>query len=673
MILLNKNFKQTKEQFYSIIGKMANSIKILLISFLFIGQNLLGAIAPPNISPYEAHSKSEEIFKAHARHKEFNQEIACRTLINYLEELDPIKCYLTKEEMLVYLNPTPELSTRIVEEYKKQQFTTFQAIYDSFLASIDRRNSLEIKLATLPLPIDVKSKDLHEADWTNDSDDLLSRLLKIRSLQKDSADKLTTQEQIDIFFQRITKRRTLREKEFIGTCILDQKREMLTCFLKALASSLDSHTMYFTPGEAKQFLIQVQQRLFGIGAQLRDDLNGFTVVQIVEGGPASHSTELKIGDKIIAVNHDPIAGMDITEAVELIRGPQGTSVILTIVRETPSSKEEKFDIIIIREEIVLTESRFSSRVEPFGKGVIGYVALHSFYQDPKHSSYIDLKKAIDEMKAKNNLQGVILDLRHNAGGLLPQAVEVTGLFIQKGVVASIKDHTGNIQRLRNLNEEVTWDGPLIVLTNRTSASASEIVAMALADYGRALIVGDDTTYGKGSYQTFTLESNNPDKINPQGEYKVTRGAYYTVGGGTPQLTGVKANIEAPGILSFMEVGEKFSKYPLENDKITPLFEDDLSDVHPLYRVRLKKILGKTLQKPSNDLQSLIPELATHSQSRIEKNLNYQSFIKEIRQTDRYELDFNLIGQNDLQLDEALNVMKELIILSNAKQSQNFVR
>lgn len=644
------------------MNHMIHLKKFLLIFLLSVSCNVFGAIIPPNISPYEAYAKSEEIFKAHARHKEFSQEIAKRTLVNYLEEIDPIKCYLTQEDINIYLNPSTELLKRIVDEYHRQQFHTFQTIYDSFLSAIDRREAIETQLENLPLPEEVSSKDLHEADWTKDTKDLSNRLLKIKALQKETAEKLATQEQYDLFFQRITKRRVLREKEFIGTSKLDQKRQSLAYFLKALAASLDSHTMYFTPQEAKQFLIQVQQRLFGIGAQLRDDLNGFTVVQIVEGGPASYSNELKVGDKIIAVNHEPIAGMDITEAVELIRGPQGSSVILTIVRDG-SSKQEKFDIVIVREEIVLTESRFSARVEPFGNGIIGYLALHSFYQDPKHSSYIDLKNAIDEMKAKYHLYGVILDLRHNAGGLLPQAVEVTGLFIQKGVVASIKDHTGAIQRLRNLNDEVTWDGPLIILTNRTSASASEIVALALADYGRALIVGDEATYGKGSYQTFTLESSNPDKINPQGEYKVTRGAYYTVGGGTPQLTGVKANIEVPGILAFMEIGEKYSKYPLSNDKITPLFEDDLSDVHPLYRMRLKKLIGKNPQKKLYALDPLIPELATHSQTRIQKNQNYQHFLSEIRQIDRYELDLNLTGQNDLQLEEALNVMKEMILLS----------
>ena len=631
---------------------------ISLISFI----SLFG-ITPPNISPHDAHSKAEEIFKAHAKHKEFNSEIANRLLINYLDELDPVKCYLTKEDINIYLNPSSELTKKMVEEYKKQQFTTYLVIYELFLKSTERRNSIEATIESLSLPVGVKSKDLQDGDWSADCNDLADRLLKIRALQKESAEKLATQEQSDIFFQRISKRRLLREKEFSCTSKAEQKKQMLSCFLKALASSLDSHTAYFTPGEARQFLIQVQQRLFGIGAQLRDDLNGFTVVQIVEGGPASHSAELRVGDKIIAVNHEPIAGMDITEAVELIRGPQGSSVILTLVRETQTSKEEKFELIIVRDEIVLTESRFSSRVEPYGNGVIGYLALHSFYQDPKHSSYIDLKNALDGMKANYKLQGVILDLRHNSGGLLPQAVDVTGLFIDKGVVASIKDHTGAIQRLRNLNDEVTWKGPLIILTNKTSASASEIVALALADYGRAIIVGDESTYGKGSYQTFTLESNNPDKINPQGEYKVTRGAYYTVGGGTPQLVGVKANLKVPGILSFMEIGEKHSKYPLENDKITPLFEDDLSDVHPLYRVRLKKMLGKNIEQRSFTLVPIIPELAIHSGSRIEKSANYQNFLTEIKGTEYHELNLDLIGQNDLQLEEAINVMKELILLT----------
>ena len=186
----------------------------LAIASIFLWSHLFAGIAPPNISTYETHAKAEEIFKAHARHKEFTPEIANRVIINYLEELDPIKCYLTKEEISPYLNPSEELSKQIVDEYKREQFTTFQAIYDSYLASIERRNSLEVKLETLQLPNNVKSKDLHEADWARGTDELTDRLLKIRSLQKESAEKLATKEQIDIFFQRITKRRTFERRSF---------------------------------------------------------------------------------------------------------------------------------------------------------------------------------------------------------------------------------------------------------------------------------------------------------------------------------------------------------------------------------------------------------------------------------------------------------------------------
>ena len=425
--------------------------------------------------------------------------------------------------------------------------------------------------------------------------------------------------------------------------------------------------MYFTPSEAKQFLIQVQQKLIGIGAQLRDDLDGFTVVHIVEGGPASLANTLKMGDKIIGVNHEPVAGMDIQEAVDLIRGPQGTEVILTVVR-TQAASTDTIDVSITREEVILKESRYETRTEPFGDQVIGYLALHSFYQDQRYSSAEDLRQAIRQMEGQHKIAGLILDLRNNSGGLLPQAVEVTSLFIKKGVVAYIKDSNGQHQKLRNLSDQAPFNYPLIVLISKTSASASEIVALALADYGRAIVIGDDTTYGKGSYQTFTLDSNHVEHINPKGEYKVTRGIYYTVGGQSPQLAGVPANIHVPGVFNFLDIGEKYTKYPLNNDHIDPQFEDDLKDVHPLHRMQIRKRLGKNVQTPNTSIHNLIAELREHSEERIAKNTNYQNFLLQIKNTDHYDIDIETVGQNDLQLEEAFNIMKEYVVLLNKKAS-----
>lgn len=640
--------------------------RFIVSILLSINYNLFASSIPPDITPREAYMKAQEIFQAHTLYKDFSPEIAERTLSNYINELDPLKIYFLKGEVDLYINPSEILTQTVIKEYQNADFTTFETIYQTFLSSIERRNQLESNIHNLPTIKGVETRDILDSSWSENTDILVDKLLKIRSLQEDAAAKLTSEDQVELFFQRIEKRRLNQEKELIGDSKLHQKKQMLTYFLKSFSSSLDTHTMYFTPSEAKHFLVQVQQRLFGIGAQLRDDLNGFSIVQIVEGGPASQNSGLRVGDKIIAVNREPVIGMDIVEAVDLIRGPQGSRVILTILREQ-EGQNEKFDIEILRDEIILKETRYNSFVEPFGNGVIGYIALHSFYQDPNTSSTADVKNTIEEMKKNHNLLGIIFDLRNNSGGLLPQAVQVTGLFIKKGVVASIKDHAGQHQRLRNLTNNQVWDGPLIVLTNRGSASASEIVALTLSDYGRALIVGDETTYGKGSYQTFTLESSNPDRINPKGEYKVTRGTYYTAGGGSPQLIGVKSDIEVPGMISQMEIGEKYNKFPLSNDKISPLFDDDLSDVHPLYRLRVRKMLSGEREEKTYHLTEYLPKLAKNSQERIQKNRNYQSFLRELKNKNYYDLDLEQIGQNDLQLEETFNTMKELILMSCASQ------
>ena len=445
----------------------------------------------------------------------------------------------------------------------------------------------------------------------------------------------------------------------------NQKQQMLAYFLKSFSSALDSHTVYFTPQEANQFMVQVQQRLFGIGAQLRDDLTGFTLVRLLEGGPALRDDHLKVGDKIIAVNHEPVAGMDIIEAVGLIRGPKGTAVELTILRESGEGEEkkiEKFDTKVIRDEIVLKETRFETQKVPFGDGVIAHLRLFSFYQDPNDSSASDLKKTIKEIKKNEKLLGIVLDLRGNAGGLLPQAVAVTGLFIKKGVVVSVKDGERNIQHLRNFDGTLTWDGPLIVLTNKGSASAAEIVAQTLKDYGRALLVGDPYTWGKGSYQLFTLESGNVNKINPQGEYKVTRGLYYTVSGKSPQLTGTKIDIEVPGGLSQLEIGESFAKFPLENDEIAPNYVDNLSDIHPFHRGKMMRMYKKDRQQKLDLYSPYLEILRKNSSCRIEQNRNYQNFLKEIKKEEFDAESMEKYGKNDLQLEESLNIMKDLILI-----------
>jgi len=623
---------------------------------------LFVAAKPPSIGPKDVKTKVEEIFKAHASHKKMTSELMTRTFQNFLEELDPSKTYFLADEIERWAKPSPETLEAAVQQFRKAHFSEFEEIHTVFLKAIDRHNELEKKLETAELPQGVKSEEFKDLNWADNAEDLETRLLRIRGLQREAANNLS-QEQRDKFWQRLEKRRKNREAEFRTENTDDRLRTTLSYVLKATASALDAHTNYFTPTEANQFMIQVQQRLFGIGAQLRDDLDGLSVIRIFDNSPASN--KLKINDKIIAVSGEPIVGMDIVEAVELIRGEKDSKVVLAILRENTDKKTEKLEIELVRNEIVIEESRLETALEPYGDGVIAHVKLFSFYQDEKSSSASDMRKWLEKVKQEHTLKGVVLDVRGNAGGLLTQAVSVSGLFMNKGIVCSIKDSAGKVQHLRELEGKPVWEGPLVVVTNRASASAAEIVAQTLQDYGRALVVGDESTFGKGSFQTFTLDAVQNTKINPQGEYKVTRGRYYTVSGKSPQLNGVEANVVVPGLLSELEIGEKFSKFPLENESLEPHFEDDLSDISPMYKIQLGPLYQYNRQKKLTTYEQYLDTLQKNSKLRVEQNKNYQNFLTEIKKKNYDSTAVDLFGQSDLQLSEAMNVMKDLIFLTKS--------
>lgn len=635
--------------------------KLLSFTFLLLVP-FLAETKLPELTPKLVNTKMQEIMKAHASYKMLNRQLIRRTLHNYLEELDPNKTYFIETDIGTWLSPSDALLDKILQDYNNNNFSVFAQIQDVMSSAIQRRRLLEKQIDYKNLPSHVVPKEFKDMKWTKDENELLTRLKRIRALQVETSAKLNDEIK-DKALQRIFKRQASYEDSFLTTEPIQRERLMLSNVLKSTASALDAHTTYLTPDEAAQFMISVQQRLSGIGAQLRDDLNGFTVIKMIEGSPAALGKELKVKDRVIAVNGEPVVGMDIIEAVDLIRGEENTPVTLTIIREVKDGdqeREEKRDIVIRRSAVVLKETRYESSHEPFGDGVIGYLRLYSFYQDADSSSAGDLTNEIKKMQQDHKVKALILDLRYNSGGLLSQAVEVAGLFITKGIVATIKDDSGAIQHLRDLDGKTIWDGPLIVLVNRASASASEIVAQALQDYGRAIVVGDDHTYGKGSFQTFTLTGST---VNPQGEYKVTRGRYYTVSGKTPQLNGVLADVVVPGTLSETDIGEKFAEFPLEGDRIKSNFDDDLSDVPFTQREKVRALYKFNLQPKLTVYNPYLTLLQTNSKERVQNNKNYQTFLKELKKQDNdIEETEEGYGQNDLQLTETNNIMKDLLIL-----------
>ncbi|MFA5250048.1 MAG: S41 family peptidase [Parachlamydiales bacterium] len=636
--------------------------------FLLLISAFLPSQEQPLLNNFVLKNKMAEIFSAHVRYKELSPVLIERILNNFLEELDPTKTYFLESEITLWAHPSESTKQELLKDLKEGDYKVFHLIFDKMLAAIKKHRQLMQEISGLSLPQDPKLEDINDLPWAKSRNELIDRLLKIKALQVKAAGKLSDEPK-ELFLKRIEKYRRIREEDLIQPQGEEHNRLILSYILKSFCQALDAHTNYFTPQEARQFMIQVQEKLIGIGAMLRDALDGFEIMRILDNSPAQKSQKIKLKDKIIAINGRPVIGMDLPDVVELIRGQANTKVVLTILRLKENSKEtEKLNVTIVREEIILDESRVESSFEPFGDGVIAYIHLFSFYQDQKHSSAQDVKKALAKIQKEHKIKGVLLDLRGNAGGLLPQAVAVSGIFINKGIVASIKDNTGRIQHLRSLENTPFYDGPLVVLINRTSASAAEIVAQSLQDYGRALVIGDERSFGKGSFQTFTLDPSAPNgQINPEGEYKVTRGLYYTVSGKSPQLKGVPADLVIPGLLNDQKVGEESVKYPLENDSIPAHFDDDLSDIMPPYRKKIEQLYKHNLQKRITAYTSLLEPLKENSKERLLKNKTYQNALKEIKNKNFDAPVLEVFAGGDLQLTEAYNVLKDLVYFLELSQ------
>ncbi|MEI6147747.1 MAG: carboxy terminal-processing peptidase [bacterium] len=346
---------------------------------------------------------------------------------------------------------------------------------------------------------------------------------------------------------------------------------VLQRYFSAFAQAYDPHSEYMTPSSTEDFDIGMKLSLVGIGALLASEDGAARIERLIPGGPAERDGRLKAGDKIIAVAQGDKPPVDILhwplyKAVRIIRGEKGTKVVLTVIPAADISGGRVVKIDLMRDEVKLEEQEAKGEVNliPGPGGVtnrVGVIRLPAFYADMRNringaseykSSTRDVARLVEEMKS-NGVQGIILDLRSNGGGSLAEAVEMTGLFLKAGPVVQVRESRG-IQVLSDPDPSVLYVGPLVVLVNRQSASASEILAAALLDYGRAVIVGDSKTHGKGTVQSW----QNLDERNPRlGSLKVTTHSFYRVAGGSTQLKGVVPDIIIPSVLDAIEIGEEF--------------------------------------------------------------------------------------------------------------------
>ncbi len=608
-----------------------------------------GASLIVDITPQELQRRVTEIFSEHARFKKFDEELTRRTFNVFLDELDATHTYLLEEEISPYTNPSEQFLKDNINAFNRGDFSSLKKIADIFTKSIERRHQVEAELLQTPPSYPIQQwKDLKDAGWPKGLKQLKERIWQIQQIQTQAITALNLEDPATTE-QRLSKRRRKFQSYFITEDAKEREGFFSTLVLKSISASLDAHTYYLSPADAEQILIQVHQKLVGLGVMLRDDCDGFSIIKLLDDGPAKLQGTLKVKDKIVAVGGEPMIGNDIQDVINAIRGERGSTVDISILREG-----QLHHLTMVRDEVILKETRMESKVEKVEAGNIAVLQLFSFYQEGNSSSANDLRQALDKMRKDHDIKGVILDLRNNGGGLLLQALEVAGLFLKQGIIAAVKDGR-TVHPLANPLQKPVWEGPLVVLTNYSSASASEIVAQSLQDWSRAIVVGDEHTFGKGSFQV--LHIDNDPVIDPKGGYAVTKGIYYTVSGKTPQLTGVSADIVVHGWQLGREIGEKFTKYPLDAAPIAAQYDE-------IYKESPFLIFQKgLLQKKTPFEDNLLTELKNKSAKRLASSSDYQTFV-ELCKGVQDDTDEDLTDENqvveDFQYKEALNIINDFI-------------
>lgn len=628
--------------------------------------------------------KSRELLEQHASFHEMNDEIAKRILERFLFEIDPFKISLIQSEVQEWLEPTAQLLHDVRVGFSNGNFFLFQKMVDRLAFAWKRYESLEKISLTFPRPEHVTEKDMKKTSWAVGIPELLMRIRMVQALEENVLNRFEPEAR-EKAKKRFEKRKKATRDLLISSH--NQEKVLSTLLLKSFAESLDSQTNYFTPGEANEFVIAIQQKLYGIGVLFRDDIDGLTVLQIVEGGPADRQGQLKVNDKVIAVDSEPVVGMDLYDVIEMIRGEEDTPVRLRILRETGDKavhEKDAIDLTIKRGAVVVRDARLKSTVMPSSAGALGYLHLSSFYQDDESSSGEDMRQALLDLMNKEPLAGVILDLRGNPGGILQQAVEVCGLFMDSALICSVKEGK-SLYPFWNLSPQKIWDGPLVVLVDRTSASASEIVAQAFQDWGRAIIIGDDRTFGKGSFQILSFGADTSSSINPKGEYKISKGRYYTASGKSPQLVGVSSDIEVCSPYRFMEVGEQYSAYPLSSECIPSYFDgasgpssDDIEKSFSL-KEEIKNFFSKTFfsqpsrfQKKQDLMRFLLPSLQDRSRKRMKEKEEYQHYLNALQSNASFlsdKKDESEKKEEDFACQEAVHVLEDMVQISSYGMTQ----
>lgn len=569
---------------------------------------------------------TEMLKEGHYSPKSINDEFSKEIFLKYFENLDPNKNIFLSEDLV----SLKKYETKIDDEMKGAPIEFFLAagnifnkrmeeselIYKEILAQpfdFSINENIIADPAKLEFPASLNERKESWRKWLKyQTLDRYADLLDIRNKNKNEKDFVVKN---DAELEKDAREKVIKimERTFERYKFKFTEEDKFNVFARTITNAMDPHTEFFPPVDKRYFDEQMSGRFFGIGASLIYDEGNIKINTVLAGSPAWKSGEVQVGDVITKVaqgKEEPVelTGYIVEDAVKIIRGKKGTEVKLTLKKQNGNLKT----ISLIRDEIIQDETFARSAIVQNGAAKLGYIFLPEFYanfDEPNgNRSYIDVANEIKKLK-EEKVDGIIMDLRNNGGGSLYDVVQMVGLFIERGPIVQVKDRDGKPNILEDKNKEVLYDGPLAVMVNEFSASASEIFAAAIQDYGRGIVIGSTTTFGKGTVQrnigldpTAGFLSSNSDI----GTIKLTLQKFYRVNGGSTQLKGVSSDIVLPDNYEYLKFREKDDPDALPWDEINkaninnwkPAY--DLSSIRKLSEARLENNMAFKLIKENTE-------------------------------------------------------------------------
>ena len=593
--------------------------------------------------------------KGHYSPKDMDDAFSRNIYKNFIDGVDPLKRYFLNSDIEEF----KQYETAIDDQIKIKDVTFFKLVYTRLTERIAQIEKIYPRILELPFNYSIDEElnvDYDKITYPNNIKALENRWrkqLKFTTIsnyydlieengtnlnEKSTEGKSEDFEnpkslsEIEIEARENTKSSMSEYFDFVNDL---ESKDYFGIFLNTIVEEFDPHTNYFAPSDRDRFELQMSGKLEGIGARLQKKNDYIKIVEVISGGPAWRGEHVEVGDMIMKVRQESekeavsVIGMRLDDAVKLIKGPKGTKVILTIKRVDGSIEEE----IIIRDVVEIEETYAKSALIKKEDKNYGLIDLRQFYFDMQNykerNAASDVKKEIIRLK-KEGMEGLIIDLRGNGGGSLRTAVDMAGLFIKEGPIVQVASSGSKKEVLNDNDDEIVWNGPLVILVNELSASASEILAAAMQDYKRAIVVGSKQSYGKGTVQNL-LDLNQwlrNNEMGDMGSLKLTTQKFYRVNGGSTQLEGVKSDVVMADRYSYIDIGEKDYDNPLPYDKIEPANYEVWNG-----NIDYEKTISRSVERITKSQQlKLIDENAQWIKNRRDVttvNLNYESYKKDI--------------------------------------------